>query len=100
MVDLRTYLNENHITVKERAEAEEGFKTLRNDDKWSLSTSKVIEDSLYAFGKSHIADYPSQSLIFNADNSASYIENNVLTLEEIQEIEAFKLHEYDEFRDI
>lgn len=51
---------------------------------------KIVEDSLYALGKLHIADHPFQSLFFDVDNSASYIENNVFTVEEIQEIEAFK----------
>ncbi|KAG1373919.1 hypothetical protein G6F61_009767 [Rhizopus arrhizus] len=94
MVELGTHLDEKH-TVKERAEVEEGFKLLRNDDKWMLSTGKIVEDSLYTFGKLHIADHPSQSLIFDAENAASYIENNVFTLEEIQEIEAFKPKEFE-----
>lgn len=34
------------MAVREKAEVEEGFKTLRNDDKWTLSTGKIVEDGL------------------------------------------------------
>lgn len=78
------------IAVKPRTEIEECFRTLKDNDKWTLTTGTTMEDSLYAFGKLKITDHPSQSLIFDIDDSDSYIKNGVFTEKEIEEIQTYK----------
>lgn len=78
------------IAAKPRTEVEECFRDLKNNDKWILSTGKIVEDSLYAFGKLQVGDHSSQSLIFDVGDSESYIKNDVFTEEGIEEIKAYK----------
>jgi predicted nuclease of restriction endonuclease-like RecB superfamily len=78
------------IAAKPRSEVEEFFRTLKHNDKWILSTGTKVEDGLYAFGKSQIEDHPSQSLIFDPNDSESYIKNGIFTKEEIEEIKIYK----------
>ncbi|KAI8069862.1 uncharacterized protein B0P05DRAFT_639400 [Gilbertella persicaria] len=89
VIELGYHLDEIH-TAKPRAEVEESFRVLRNNDKWILSTGTVVEDNLYAFGKLQIGDHPSQSLIFDPGDSELYVKNDVFTEEEIEEIKAYK----------
>lgn len=51
---------------------------------------KIVEDSLYAFGKLQVGDHSSQSLIFDVGDSESYIKNGVFTEEGTEEIKAYK----------
>lgn len=85
-VILLIYIHTYVISVKPRTEVEECFRILRDNAKWTLTTLKTIEDSLYAFGKLKIVNHPSQSLIFDIDYSDSYIENGVFIEKEIKEI--------------
>ncbi|KAI9006744.1 hypothetical protein CLU79DRAFT_712321, partial [Phycomyces nitens] len=54
--------------------------------KWTLSTGTVVENQLYEFGKLQIGDHPSQSLIFDANDSELYIKHGTFTSDEIEEI--------------
>ncbi|KAL7324023.1 hypothetical protein PS15p_210597 [Mucor circinelloides] len=85
VIELGYHLDEIH-TAKPRAEVEESFRALRNNDKWTLSTGTVVEDNLYAFGKLQIGDHPSQSFIFDVNDSELYIKHGIFTSEEIEEI--------------
>jgi hypothetical protein len=49
-----------------------------------------VEDSLHAFGELQVGDNSSQSLIFDPSNSQSCIKNGILTVEEIEEILAYR----------
>jgi hypothetical protein len=51
------------IEPKERTEVGNGFKTLIESRKWTLSTGTIVEDKLYGFGKTCYPSHPSQSLI-------------------------------------
>ncbi|KAG2226800.1 hypothetical protein INT45_005765 [Circinella minor] len=88
-IELGNHLDKIH-TAKPRAEVDECFKALKHNDKWILSTGKIVGDSLYAFGKLQIGDHPSRSLIFDLGDSESYIKNGVFTEEEIEEIKTYK----------
>ncbi|KAI7857762.1 hypothetical protein BDC45DRAFT_532593 [Circinella umbellata] len=88
-LELGNHLNRIH-TANSRAEVDECFNTLKHNNKWILSTGKIVEDSLYAFGKLQIGDHPSQSLIFDLGDTDSYIKNGVFTEQEIEEIKAYK----------
>ncbi|KAI9478623.1 MAG: hypothetical protein EXX96DRAFT_619547 [Benjaminiella poitrasii] len=50
---------------------------MSGDDRWTLSTGKVIEDNLYAFGKTQIGNHPSQSLIFDVGDFDTYVKKEL-----------------------
>ena len=62
------------------------FESLTNEDKWTLSTGTVVEDQLYEFGKLQIGEHPSQSFIFDVNDSELYIKHGTFTSGEIEEI--------------
>ncbi|KAL0078178.1 hypothetical protein F4703DRAFT_1933262 [Phycomyces blakesleeanus] len=70
-------------TPKARPEVDTGFKSLKNENKWSFSIDAVVENQLYEFGKLQIGEYPSQSFIFGADDHKLYLEHGKVTSDEI-----------------
>ncbi|KAI8367028.1 hypothetical protein EDC96DRAFT_544064 [Choanephora cucurbitarum] len=81
VIELGYHLDESY-TAKPRAEVEESFRVLRNNDKW---------DSVYwNTSELQIGDQSSQSLIFDPGDSELCVKNDVFTEEEIEEIKAYK----------
>lgn len=62
------------------------FKSLKDENKWTLSTGTVVENQLYEFGKLQIREHPSQSFIFDVNDSELYIKHGTFTSGEIEEI--------------
>ncbi|RCH82884.1 hypothetical protein CU098_007348 [Rhizopus stolonifer] len=83
--ELRNHLDEKH-TPKTKPEADTSFESLKNKNKWTLSTGTVVENQLYEFGKLQVGDHPSQSFIFDVNDSELYIRHGTLTSGEIEEI--------------
>ncbi|KAI8081081.1 hypothetical protein BDF21DRAFT_451967 [Thamnidium elegans] len=83
--ELGNHLDEKH-TPKARPEVDTSFKSLKNENKWTLSTGTVVEDQLYEFGKLQIREHPSQSFIFDVNDSELYIKHGTFTSGEIEEI--------------
>lgn len=46
----------------------------------------MVENQLYEFGKLQVGDHPSQSFIFDVNDSELYIRHGTLTSGEIEEI--------------
>ena len=61
------------------------FKSL-NENKWALLTGTVVENQLYEFGKLKIREHPSQSFIFDVNDSELYIKHGTFTSGKIEEI--------------
>lgn len=61
------------------------FKRLDPQKKWKLSTGKVVDDTLYEFGKQCIVDHPACSLILDLDDK-TYINEGIFTQAEIDEM--------------
>ncbi|ORE15516.1 hypothetical protein BCV71DRAFT_32263, partial [Rhizopus microsporus] len=57
---------------------------------YDLEVKRFIQDGLFKLGKSLIGDNPSQSLIFVSIDAHSYIQNNIFTANEIEEIINYK----------
>lgn len=74
------------MAPKARPEVDTSFESLRNENKWTLSTGTVVENQLYEFGKLQIGDHPSQSFIFDVNDSELYIKHGTFTSDEIEEI--------------
>ncbi|CAJ0839585.1 7469_t:CDS:2, partial [Entrophospora sp. SA101] len=62
--------NESMIMKKDREEFKREFKAMKDEEKWVLSTGKVVEDRLYAFDPEDII----------------YLKNSIFTKEELTEI--------------
>lgn len=62
------------------------FESLKNENKWTLSTGTVVENQLYKFGKLQIGEHPSQPFIFEVNDSELYIKDGTFTSGEIEEI--------------
>ncbi|KAI8968841.1 hypothetical protein BDF20DRAFT_990731 [Mycotypha africana] len=99
---------ENVEAPMARPEVDTSFKTLKSEKKWTLlclyqsyksrslnikqlqishlSTGTVVENQLYEFGKLQIEEHPSQSLIFDVNDSELYNKHGIFTSGEIEEI--------------
>ncbi|KAL7324020.1 hypothetical protein PS15p_210595 [Mucor circinelloides] len=55
--ELGDHLDEKY-TSKARPEVDTSFESLKNENKWTLSTGTVVENQLYEFGKLQIGDHP------------------------------------------
>lgn len=74
------------LAPRARQEVDTSFESLKNENKWSLSSGTVVEDQLYKLGKLQIGDHPSHSFIFDANDSELYIKHGIFTSGEIEEI--------------
>ncbi|RUS23352.1 hypothetical protein BC937DRAFT_95215 [Endogone sp. FLAS-F59071] len=72
-----------HNTLKE---IEEAFRNMDDNQKWRLSTGKVVEDTLFEYGRQCKSEHLSQSFIVDPEDT-NYIANGVFTEEELAEIE-------------
>lgn len=64
---------------------EANFSKLEEEKKWKLSTGKIVEDTLYEFGKLCLVDHPACSMILDLQDK-SYLKEGVFTEEEIEEM--------------
>ncbi|KAI9475403.1 MAG: hypothetical protein EXX96DRAFT_540005 [Benjaminiella poitrasii] len=83
--ELGNHLDEKH-TPKTRPEVDSSFESLTNENKWALSTGTTKTKSNQTELTLQIGELPSQSFIFDVDNSELYIKHGTITSGEIEEI--------------
>lgn len=65
------------------------FDRMKTEEKWYLSTSRCVEDELFAFGTQRKEEHPCHSFIVNPTDS-NYQKYGVFSDEELMEIRSFK----------
>lgn len=64
---------------------EAAFSKLEEENKWRLSTGKIVEDALYKFGKQCFVDHPACSMILDLQDK-TYLKECVSTEAEIEDM--------------
>ncbi|CAG8642058.1 2847_t:CDS:2, partial [Ambispora leptoticha] len=64
------------------------YRKIKEEDKWTLSTEKIVEDALYAFGMKCSHEHLCHSFLIDPDDK-NYIQQGIFTPEELKEIQNF-----------
>ncbi|RIA79722.1 hypothetical protein C1645_47907 [Glomus cerebriforme] len=64
------------------------YQKIPQENKWTLSTGKIVEDALYAFGMKCSHEHLCHSFLIDPDDE-NYIQQGIFTCEELEEIKNF-----------
>ncbi|CAG8837749.1 11089_t:CDS:10, partial [Gigaspora margarita] len=68
------------------------YLKIPKEDKWTLSTGKIVEDALYVFGMKCSYEHLCHSFLLDPDDK-NYIQQGIFTREELEEIKNFSKKE-------
>ncbi|CAG8783932.1 18743_t:CDS:2, partial [Gigaspora margarita] len=68
------------------------YQKIPKEDKWTLSTEKIVEDALYVFGMKCSHEHLCHSFLIDPDDK-NYIQQGIFTREELEEIKNFSKKE-------